>query len=212
MSILSPKPLPLPVSPAAAINSRPDYPAPKKGKIRPQFVGGMACSDTSRALVSSLRPADNFSPDRRPHPSPFSRIPAFFFSPATQLDDGQHQSAPCGAGSRHQQTFTARELTMREVKKAVQKLKSKETHDFERFFPDEPISAWAMAMSLDVRPDKLLNIPHSQMVTLIYEFKKKNSFLVQVIEGLAEIGRKIVAESLQQETLLPRRQRKEVMA
>lgn len=65
MSTLSPKPLLFPDSPAAAINNRPDYPAPKKQIIRTQFVvGGLACSGTSRALVSSPRLADdNFSSD-----------------------------------------------------------------------------------------------------------------------------------------------------
>jgi len=113
MSILSSKNLPYPVSPAASESCSPAPHVSKKRIIR--FVGGLACCGTSRALVSSLRPADNFPSDRRPHPSPFSTIPTFFFSPATQFDDGQHQSTACRAGSRHQQTLIARELTMRAV-------------------------------------------------------------------------------------------------
>jgi len=86
----------------------------------------------------------------------------------------------------------ARELTVKEVDKVLENLQSEEMHPFESMFPDEAVPALAMAMSLDITPDDLLDLTYSQLVTLIDEVKKKNSFLVQKVEKLAELGRKIV--------------------
>ena len=88
--------------------------------------------------------------------------------------------------------LVARELTVKEVDKILESLESEQMHPFEAIFPEEPVPALGMALSLDIQADDLLDLPHSQLVTLISEVKEKNPFLVQKVERLAELGRKII--------------------
>jgi len=91
-------------------------------------------------------------------------------------------------------TLRARELTAREVKKVIDNLSSEEIHTFELIFPNEPVPALGMAMSLDIGSDELLDLTRTQMLTLLGEVKKKNPLLVQVVEALRGLCQKIIAE------------------
>lgn len=87
----------------------------------------------------------------------------------------------------------ARELTVNEVDTVLGELESGEMHRFEYLFPDEAVSAGAMAASLGIGKDDLLELTHSQLVALIGEVKRTNPFLVGKIELLAEMGKRLLA-------------------
>lgn len=79
----------------------------------------------------------------------------------------------------------------------LESLHSKEIHTFELMFPNEPVPALGMAMAIGIDPDELLDLTHSQMVTLLEEVKKKNTLMVQLVEKLIELGQRIIAEEIE---------------
>ena len=102
--------------------------------------------------------------------------------------------------------LVARELTVNEVEKILKNLESQEMHPLEQLFPEEPVPALAMGMSLEVDPEQLLDLPHSKLVTLFGEVKKENPFLVQAVERLAAVGQRIAAlenEDREEESIAP---------
>ncbi|MDP3481344.1 MAG: hypothetical protein Q8R88_16365 [Desulfoprunum sp.] len=90
--------------------------------------------------------------------------------------------------------LSARELTALEIKKVLESLNSEEIHTFELMFPNEPVPALGMAMSLDIEPAALLDLTHSQMLTLLGEVKKVNPFLVEIVGTLKKLSQKIITE------------------
>lgn len=91
----------------------------------------------------------------------------------------------------------ARELTALEVQKALESKNIAEDHTFDLMFPDEPVSALGMAMSLDIEPNELFDLTPSQLAILIEEVKKKNPFWVMIMENLVELCRRIISEKIE---------------
>lgn len=88
----------------------------------------------------------------------------------------------------------ARELTVREEEKILEDLSDHEMHVVETMFPNEAVSAQMLATSLDIEVDLLRDLTRSQLAVLIEEVKKKNRPLVEAVERIAELGRRIMAE------------------
>lgn len=89
----------------------------------------------------------------------------------------------------------ARELTVGEMDLVLSDLRSENIHPIERVFSEEPITAKALALSLETNADDLLNLPCGQLSLLIDQVKAQNPFFVQRMEKLAAILQTIAREN-----------------
>lgn len=86
-----------------------------------------------------------------------------------------------------------RELTIREIESLLDNLTG-DIHPLEAMFPEEPVPATAVAMSVGVEVDELLDLGPSLVGELFRQVRVKNPFLTQAVETLAAVGRRILAE------------------
>jgi len=92
-------------------------------------------------------------------------------------------------------TLMARELTVAEMDLVLSDLRTGDTHPIERVFSDEPITAKALALSLDVNADDLLSLPCGKLSLLIEQVKTQNPFFVRRMEKLAAILQNMAREN-----------------
>ncbi|MDP3478189.1 MAG: hypothetical protein Q8R88_00355, partial [Desulfoprunum sp.] len=85
-----------------------------------------------------------------------------------------------------------------EMDMVLSDLRTGDTHPIERVFSEEPITAKALALSLDTDADDLLSLPCGQLSLLIDQVKACNPFFVRRMGKLAAILQTMARENTEE--------------
>lgn len=90
-------------------------------------------------------------------------------------------------------TLSPRELTLRELERVLDNLKTGQPHPIETVIAEEPISALALAISVGVDPDELMELTPSQVKRLAGMVREQNPSLARAIEDLGALAARLLA-------------------
>lgn len=88
-----------------------------------------------------------------------------------------------------------RELTLREMERVLGDLGSGKPHLIETIVPEEPVSALAIAISVDIEsPDALLDLTPTLIKDLAAQVREKNPSLARAVKTLGALASKAIGD------------------